>query len=95
MSSFMRIIRVSALLIRRQTRSMGITDKIMGFASNKMEANKDKQFENMIQAMVNQTQPWSLKTWKGTLEEQLSSWLMYIPGMSSTMDTAKLKSYKG
>ncbi len=34
----------------------------------------------MIELMV--TQPkWTLKLWKSTMDEQLNSWMMYIPGM--------------
>ncbi len=38
---------------------------------------------------------WTLRPWKQIMEDQLGSWLMYIPGMSNSKDVAELKGLKG
>lgn len=38
---------------------------------------------------------WTFRVWKTVLEDQLNSWMMYIPGMSSSKDVQDLKGLKG
>lgn len=38
---------------------------------------------------------WTFRNWKGLLEQQLSSWMMYIPGVSGSKDAESLKEFKG
>jgi hypothetical protein len=38
---------------------------------------------------------WSLRPWKKSLADQLSSWIMYIPGMNNADEKKELTSYKG
>jgi signal recognition particle GTPase len=63
------------------------------FASNKMNESKEKQFQKMIDSMVN-AEKWTFRTWKGMLEDQLSSWAMYIPGVGNSKDAEGLKELK-
>ena len=53
-----------------------------------------KQFEKMVEHMAS-TPIWSLRSWKQVMESQLSSWLMYIPGMKSTANAQELTKMKG
>jgi hypothetical protein len=48
----------------------------------------------MVQLMV-ATPNWTLKSWKVLLEKQLDSWMMYIPGMSSSSEVKTVKQFKG
>lgn len=43
--------------------------------------------------MVN-AEKWTFRTWKGMLEDQLSSWAMYIPGVGNSKDAEGLKELK-
>jgi signal recognition particle GTPase len=54
----------------------------------------DKQFAEMIQLMTTHKE-WTLRPWKKVMEEQLSSWLMYIPGMSTSKEAKDMKGMKG
>jgi hypothetical protein len=65
-----------------QGRCFGLMDTLQNTASSKVNDNREKQFMKMIELMVNQPK-WTLRLWKGTMDEQLNSWLMYIPGMVS------------
>jgi hypothetical protein len=48
----------------------------------------------MIETMV--TSPkWTLRQWKVVLEDQLGSWMMYIPGMGSADEVQQVKTFKG
>lgn len=38
---------------------------------------------------------WTLKSWRETLDSQLNSWLMYIPGMSTSNEAQEMKKFKG
>jgi hypothetical protein len=40
-------------------------------------------------------QKWTLRPMKKSLEDQLNSWMMYIPGMSTQIDKKELTSMKG
>lgn len=48
----------------------------------------------MVDTMVG-AEKWTFRTWKSLLEDQLNSWVMYIPGMSSSKDAESLKELKG
>ena len=37
------------------------------------------------------SKPWTYKIWSDSLKKQLSSWTMYIPGVSSSPEVAHLK----
>lgn len=37
---------------------------------------------------------WTFRPWKQIMEEQLGSWMMYIPGMSSSQDVKEMKGMK-
>ena len=77
-----------------QIRQFGITDTIWGFANDKVEETKQKQFKTMIQLMTSEHE-FSLRQYKETLEKQLSSWMMYIPGLGKSADSQQLKQFKG
>jgi hypothetical protein len=86
------------------------SDAIGQFASKRAESSKgtlfsyygsfaflvvvDKQFAEMIQLMTTHKE-WTLRPWKKVMEEQLSSWLMYIPGMSTSKEAKDMKGMKG
>jgi hypothetical protein len=40
----------------------------------------ENQFTKMTDLMVNSPK-WTLQLWKSTMDDQLKSWVMYIPGM--------------
>jgi hypothetical protein len=48
----------------------------------------------MMESMLS-NEKWSLRPWKKTLEDQLGSWLMYVPGMKNTAETKELTAFKG
>ena len=48
----------------------------------------------MMESMLS-NEKWSLRPWKKTLEDQLGSWLMYVPGMRDASETKQLTSFKG
>lgn len=48
----------------------------------------------MMDLMVT-NQKWTLRPWKEVMEDQLKSWLLYIPGMSSSKEVDELKGLKG
>ena len=48
----------------------------------------------MIDLMI-KNNDWSLRPWKQVMEDQLSSWLMYIPGMSNSNEAKEMKGMKG
>lgn len=54
----------------------------------------DKRFASMLETMLS-GEKWSLRPWKKTLEDQLGSWLMYVPGMKDSSETKELNAYKG
>ena len=53
----------------------------------------DKQFEKMVQTMIDNPK-WTLRQWKTLLDDQLSSWMMYIPGMSAADEMQQVKRFK-
>lgn len=74
-------------------RSFGITDTISDFATSKVEGSKEKHFEKMVESMLS-IPNWTLRPWKQTMEGQLSSWFMYIPGMSGSKEVKQIKQFK-
>lgn len=58
------------------------------------DCNTEQQFDKMMATMVNEPK-WTFRVWKTVLEDQLNSWMMYIPGMSSSKDVKDLKGLKG
>lgn len=54
----------------------------------------EKHFNDMMSAMIT-SQNWSLRPWKQIMEEQLNSWVLYIPGMASSKEVTDLKGMKG
>jgi hypothetical protein len=54
----------------------------------------EKQFQKMLDTMVKE-EKWTFRLWKGVIEDQLSSWLMYIPGVSGSKDVEDMKGLKG
>jgi signal recognition particle GTPase len=47
----------------------------------------------MIEVMA-KAPSWSLRQWKAMLEDQLGSWMRYIPGMSSSAEVVQVKKFK-
>jgi signal recognition particle GTPase len=58
-----------------------------------VESNKEKQWQLMLQQMTSDGK-WSLRKWKGIIDTQVSSWTMYIPGVSSSAEAKDMKSFK-
>ena len=48
----------------------------------------------MMESMLS-GQKWSLRPWKKTMEDQLSSWVKYIPGMKDSSEMKELNAFKG
>lgn len=77
-----------------QVRRFGVTDTLMGMAERGMQGNKDKEFLKMLDMMAGSAK-WTIRPWKESMESQLGSWSMYIPGVSSSTDVEQLKKFKG
>jgi hypothetical protein len=45
--------------------------------------------------MMVTTPKWSLKDWKITVEQQLGSWALYIPGMKDSAEIKDTQAFKG
>ena len=54
----------------------------------------EKQFQEMLKSMT-EGKDWTLRSWKDSIGKQMNSWMMYIPGMSSSNDVKKLQEFKG
>lgn len=65
-----------------QVRCFGITDTVTQFATDKLMGNKEKKFMDMLDLMISKPK-WTLRDWKQTLDDQLNSWTMYLPGMKA------------
>ena len=48
----------------------------------------------MIEVMA-ATPKWTLRPWRTSLETQLNSWAMYMPGMSTSPEIVEMKKFKG
>ena len=75
------------------SRQFGVMDSVMNFAGKQMEKKRDTQFLDMIELMI--TSPkWNLRHVKGTLDKQLKSWTMFIPGVKSADQTKQVQVFK-
>jgi|MDTB01.1.fsa_nt_gb hypothetical protein len=86
---------ISGSLLRRDggRRHLAITDTLMGMAEKGLAGGKEKQFAKMLEMMTSSTK-WSLKPWKTTMDAQLDSWMMYVPGVSSSDEVQEIKGFK-
>eukprot|EP01039_Chlorochromonas_danica_P010055 gene10055-11126_t len=76
-------------------RHMGFfSDTITSMTTKTMESSRKKAFDKMLDLMLN-SETWSLRVWKATMDEHLNSWMMYIPGVSSANETKELKVIRG
>lgn len=57
-------------------------------------AFSEQEFANMITEMA-ETPKWTLRPWRSTVEKQLNSWSMYVPGQSNTPEMLEMKRFKG
>jgi signal recognition particle GTPase len=73
-------------------RNFGVTDSVMGIAQSMTDGKKEKQFEMMLKLMA-ESPKWNLRHWKKTMDEQLSSWTQYIPGVSGSDEMKELKGF--
>lgn len=48
----------------------------------------------MLQSMLAKSK-WTLRDWKGTLDDQLNSWMMYMPGTKDSAQAKDMKVFKG
>jgi len=48
----------------------------------------------MLEVMLS-GEKWSLRPWKKTIDDQLNSWIMYVPGMKDSHETKELSAFKG
>lgn len=88
-----------------------ITDAISDFTAKKAEEKRginvtalfplnflivflEKQFEEMLKSMLSEKK-WTLRPWKNAMEQQLNSWMMYIPGTSNSKEVKDMKGMKG
>ena len=74
-------------------RHLAIMDTLTGMAERGMAGGKEKQFAQMLEMMTSTTK-WSLKPWKTTMDTQLDSWMMYVPGVSSSDEVQEIKQFK-
>lgn len=65
----------------------------MNMATGKLNDNKDKKFAEMLEKMVS-TPKWSFRCWRETMQNQLDSWTMYLPGVGSSTEAQELKNFK-
>lgn len=77
----------------QQVRRMSITENLMGKATSVVDGRKEKQFKEMLDAMI-KAPKWTLRNWKATMDAQLDSWTMWVPGVSSSNEVKELKSFK-
>lgn len=84
---------LNRILVKQPVRYFGVADTIIGMASNTLNVNRDKQFGELVKLMVD-TPNWTLRPWKKTMESQLSSWTMYIPGVGSSDEVKNIKKFK-
>ena len=74
-------------------RDFGVGESLVSMATGKLSENKDKKFAEMLEKMVSVPQ-WTFRPWRETMDNQLSSWTMYIPGVGSSSEAQELKSFK-
>jgi len=71
----------------------GVGETIMNMATSKLGQNKDEKFAEMLQKMAS-TPKWTFRPWRETMESQLTSWTMYLPGVGSSAEAQELKGFK-
>jgi len=76
-----------------QRRHLAIGETLISMAEKGMSGGKEKQFQEMLNMMTSETK-WSLKPWKKTMDTQLDSWMMYVPGVSSSEEVQEIKGFK-
>ena len=54
----------------------------------------EKDFAVVISSMIDSPK-WTLRPWRVTIEAQLNSWGMYVPGVSSSSEMVEMKKFKG
>ena len=74
-------------------RNFSVVDNVMGFAGKQMEKKRDASFGEMIGLMVS-SRRWSLRNVLGTLDKQLKSWTMYVPGVKDQEQTKQVQMFK-
>ena len=74
-------------------RQFGVMDNVMGFAGKQMEKKRDNAFIEMTELMISSPK-WNLKHVKATLESQLKSWTMFIPGVKNADQTKQVQTFK-
>ena len=72
--------------------NLNISLRLYRSVRKSMSGNKDKQFKEMMDLMTNAPK-WSLKSWKVTMDNQLNSWMMYVPGVSSSDEVKEIKEF--
>jgi len=77
----------------QQVRYMGVTETLMGKATSVVDGRKEKQFKEMLDMMI-VAPKWTLRNWKATMDSQLDSWTMWVPGVSSSNEVKELKGFK-
>jgi len=70
-----------------------IGDSLTKVATNKMTGDSEKRFTGMLEVMLS-GEKWSLRPWKKTIDDQLNSWIMYVPGMKDSHETKELSAFK-
>lgn len=74
-------------------RNFGIADTLMDKSTELMGNSKEKQFKDMMSSMTSSPH-WTYRSWSKSMEGQLSSWTMYIPGVSSSPEVEELKKFQ-
>jgi signal recognition particle GTPase len=90
---FLSAARRHHVAIATVRRSFGVMDNVMGFAGKQMEKKRDASFADMIELMMNSPK-WTLRHVQGTLDKQLKSWTMYVPGVKSQDQTKAVQKFK-
>ena len=86
---------LAALAVRAggSIRRLSVGETLLNAVSSGLTGNKEKKFGEMLDMMVS-TPKWSFRPWRTTMETQLQSWTMYIPGVSSSADVQEIKNFK-
>ena len=85
--------RCGAVANAGRVRRLSIADTLLNAATSKLGENKDQKFSDMIDKMIS-TPKWSFRPWRDTMESQLNSWTMYLPGVGSSTEAKELKNFK-
>jgi hypothetical protein len=74
-------------------RHMGIGDTLTDLVTSKVDSGKEEKFLKML-TMMYSAPKWSLAQWKKTMDDQLDSWTMYMPGVSKSDEVKEVKAFK-